>query len=283
MNYHIVQKMFPIALFLITCISLNHTHNLYGMHARRDSESDHDIPGINKLSPRGLAPLHEAAENGNFQDAHDLLSLLADVNVKDDLSCTPLHHAARSACADTVSLLIENNAAIDASNIYGHTALHEAAKHKHGTDVIQALLEHKANPRLTDNNGLTPLHYAAQMGNAATVALLLGAKAKPFSPDKQGNTPLHLSASNGHLDATRLLLEAGTIVDSRDANNATALHAAAYNGRIPVIELLVRHKANLLAVDSQNKTPKKCAQDSQRPDAVKKLDELMKEALGRHD
>ncbi|OWZ25652.1 ankyrin repeats family protein [Wolbachia endosymbiont of Wuchereria bancrofti] len=41
------------------------------------------------------------------------------------------------------------------------------------TDVVQALLDKRANPLLQDNNGCTPLHYAAENGHVKIVLDLL--------------------------------------------------------------------------------------------------------------
>ena len=58
--------------------------------------------------------------------------------------------------------------------------------------------------------GLTPLHFAAGHGLAATQSLL-EAGASVDAVDKEGDTPLHYAADKGHADVARALLEAGAL------------------------------------------------------------------------
>lgn len=47
--------------------------------------------------------------------------------------------------------------------------------------------------------GKGPLHWAAQFGEAATLARLLAVAVDPSPRDGAGNTPLHLAALNSHM------------------------------------------------------------------------------------
>eukprot|EP00976_Prorocentrum_cordatum_P100352 1192197-Prorocentrum_minimum.AAC.5 len=65
-----------------------------------------------------------------------------------------------------------------------------------------------------DAHGETPLHVAADLGNAWLVRLLLrkGASANPTTP-VTAVTPLHLAAKEGHTAVVRELLDGGADVD----------------------------------------------------------------------
>ncbi len=54
----------------------------------------------------------------------------------------------------------------------------------------------------------TPLHDAAQSGNAELVKLLLEAKANPAAKDFRGNTPLDLAKESNHPRVVRMLQSA---------------------------------------------------------------------------
>lgn len=73
-------------------------------------------------------------------------------------------------------------------------------------------------PLRTD--GFTALHYAADQGRDAAVAVLLEKKANVNSDDGSGWTPLHLAARRGELSIVKALVEAGA--DTRLKTDASA-------------------------------------------------------------
>ena len=56
--------------------------------------------------------------------------------------------------------------------------------------VSELLLDHGADPNISDENGATPLHRAASKGNLEIVKLLLQFNCRIDAMDRQGNTPL---------------------------------------------------------------------------------------------
>lgn len=64
--------------------------------------------------------------------------------------------------------------------------------------LLDILLGEKANCLLQDGNGKTPLHIAAETGNARHVKALAKASfASIRQKDANGRTPLHFAALNG--------------------------------------------------------------------------------------
>lgn len=93
----------------------------------------------------------------------------------------------------------------------GWTALHLAA-HFGRIEAAQALLAAGANVAAHSWNGMDnePLHAAAaHRGNLAMVAALLDAGAQVNSREHGGFTPLHQAAQNGDADMVNLLLSRG--------------------------------------------------------------------------
>ena len=132
---------------------------------------------LNARDGRGFTALHRAAAAGKAVDIAALAAAGADVNATTHgVRLTPLHVAVwwRASLA-TVQALIAAEAAVDATDSLGLTALHRAARDRR-TDpaVVTALLAAAADPNAQDSLQRTPLDYATQadVSNAAIAELL---------------------------------------------------------------------------------------------------------------
>ncbi len=105
-----------------------------------------------------------------------------------------------------------------------------------------------------DEEGTTPLFWAAQKGHADVVVLLLAKGASPEIDGPRG-MPLHAAAEEGHREIAELLLAKGADVNAKGENDKTPLHLAAFNGRGEVVELLLAKGAAVDAKDRFGNTP----------------------------
>jgi ankyrin repeat protein len=151
--------------------------------------------------------------------------------------------------------------------------IHDAARKGDVAEVKRLLGE---DPKLVNleqgrakNNGVTPLHYAAQEGHKAVVQLLLASGAKINARGSYG-TALELAVFNSHPDVANLLLDkrarldiftaAGLgktkdierllrwykpLINATDSDGQTALHWAAYTGQKAVVDLLLAKGAKV--------------------------------------
>jgi ankyrin repeat protein len=98
-----------------------------------------------------LTALHEAAREGNLQLVQSLVnSGVVGINAKDDWEeKTPLHCAAGRGHIEVVQWLLENKADVNACSWRGRTALHCAALCGHMA-VAQCLINYGANLHVRD-------------------------------------------------------------------------------------------------------------------------------------
>jgi ankyrin repeat protein len=133
----------------------------------------------------------------------------------------------------------------------GGTPLFYAAAHRRAS-ITKLLLDHGANLGVIDIRGGTALCYAlgTSQPNTNVIAILLERGAlnvQPISRDALFCVESQVSAA-AHIE---LLLKYGVNVNSRSVDGYTALMKFAYDGNSPAVALLIRHGAmvNVIASD----------------------------------
>eukprot|EP00667_Euglena_gracilis_P013051 EG_transcript_13452 len=93
-------------------------------------------------------------------------------------------------------------------------------------DFLQYLLRFEIDPNLADEDGNTPLHWAARQGCPTATALLLQAGADLYARDGRGRTP-HFAALPRHWPVARLLVDDDprAVRTLRDSSGRSLLHA----------------------------------------------------------
>jgi len=78
-------------------------------------------------------------------------------------------------------------------------------------EAVRDHLRGRANPNAADDNGWSPLHFAAQANSEAVALLLLLAGAEVNAQDSNGNTPLSTAvfSSRGDGELIQLLRASG--------------------------------------------------------------------------
>jgi len=139
--------------------------------------------------------------------------------------------------------------------------------------AVRALLKERAEVDAAQGDGMTALHWAAELGNQEIASLLLTAGANPRAATRIArHTPLHVAAIGGHSVVAGLIAAAGADVNATTTTGATALHFAATAGSGATATLLVDRGADVNAREPQwGQTPLMFAAAAGRTDVVKLL------------
>ncbi|RHZ58457.1 palmitoyltransferase akr1 [Aspergillus thermomutatus] len=137
----------------------------------------------------------------------------------------------------------------------GITPLHWAAINNQYA-MCKFLLDNGANVNAKGGDSVaTPAMWAAQRCHYYIVHLLLQHGADPLLTDVQGYNILHLATIDGNAFLLVLLLHQEIPVDSIDQQGHTGLMWAAYKGYPACVDLFLRWGANVNAFDDGGLTP----------------------------
>ncbi|HUU38846.1 MAG TPA: ankyrin repeat domain-containing protein [Candidatus Desulfaltia sp.] len=171
------------------------------------------------------------------------------------LQAAEIHQAAEAGDLAKVKALVEKDPAlIKAKDENGRTPLHFAAQGEH-LDVLRYLVDKGADLNVLDDNGIAPLLTLAARGQTEAAHLLIdkGADIDIKNPVKQ--TPLNLAAEYGLEGMVKLLIDKGANIENKHAYGRTPLVGAARErGNINVIRMLLDAGADINSSDKWGET-----------------------------
>jgi palmitoyltransferase len=121
--------------------------------------------------------------------------------------------------------------------------------------TVHLLLQHGADPLITDNQGYNTLHISTFNGNVFLVVLLLHQGIPVDVEDAYGHTGLMWSAYKGFPQCVDVFLRWGASVHAKDEQGFTALHWALVKGSTGCIQKLLEYGADRFAKTQTGKTP----------------------------
>lgn len=157
----------------------------------------------------GYYALQWASLNNRPAAAQYIIQHGGDVNAADHTGQTALHWSAVRGAVQVAELLLQEGANVGAADMYGYQATHVAAQYGQTAFLYHIVTKWNADPDIPDNDGRSPLHWAAYKGFADCIRLLLFLNAYRGRQDKEGCTPLHWAAIKGNLEACTVLVQAG--------------------------------------------------------------------------
>ncbi|KAF6140343.1 hypothetical protein GIB67_011362 [Kingdonia uniflora] len=199
-------------------------NDVYTAAAYGDLEKMHRLvesEGASVSEPDGLGyyALHWAALNNRTAVAQYIIEHRGDVNAVDQMGQTALHWCAVRGAVQVAELLLQEGARVDIADAYGYQTTHVASQYGQTSFLYHVVTKWNADPDAPDNDGRSPLHWAAYKGFADSIRLLLFLDAYMGRQDKDGCIPLHWAAIRGNLEACTVLVQAGKKEDLAVTDN----------------------------------------------------------------
>lgn len=170
----------------------------------------------------GMKPLIDSVGANNAEMISLLIKKGADPNeICSYLNMTSLMWAGSSDAPLAAQALIDNGADINKKDHLGETALHHAIDWR-DKEVIKVLLDNGIDINAQDNSGMTPLQKAIMRNNIAAIKTLLKYKADIEIKDDNGHTALHWAGHYGYREIMNLLITEGADTTAKTNNGLTA-------------------------------------------------------------
>lgn len=250
---HIVASTHPDPTPLLTLlleaghapnIRAHFTHNRTALHeaARRTgSEAGSAIHSlllhgakVDAVKKGDWTALMVAGAAGNAQSIRVLIEAGAQLRLKNIAGACAIHLAARKGCMEGVGIMLERDAGlVHLAARNGRRVLHFAARGGR-REVVELLLEYRAEVGAVDKGGMCAGHEAAIGGSVECVRVLMnveGGREAMWRGDCGGLGGLHYAAMEGRVDVVRALVEDGGDVKRKDGRGLSALFLAIWHGR----------------------------------------------------
>lgn len=190
---------------------------------------------------------YSAIRANDLSALRSLLAKGADPNIADARGgSTPLMHAAAVGSVESMKLLLDHKAMVNAATAAGLTALMMSVT---DIDKVRLLLDAGADVNVATKRGRTALMLAAASDSSAPIVRLLMARgADPKALDFGKGTALHQAVRGGDLATIRMMVDAGLGVNDVSFGAFTPLMGAAFSGSVEGVKVLLSKGANVNAV-----------------------------------
>ena len=136
-------------------------------------------------------------------------------------------------------------------------------------ELLQQLLDAKADANHQEVNGLSALHWACSDGRVECVRLLIDSKADVNLHGEYGATGLRFAAQNGQLECLKLMIDAKADVNHQNKHGVSGLYSACGDGRVECVRLLIDSNADVNLETTDGDTGLMLAAEKGRPDCLK--------------
>jgi len=207
---------------------------------------------------RGETPLMSAIAAGRNDIVTLLLEAGAQTQTMDNEGWTPLISAIVGGRREIVESLLRAGVDLEQRDAEGETPLAVAAEMENvwRRGIADLLLDHGADPNARKtSDGSAPLNCAAIHGSNELVQRLIELRADVNAQAEDGNTALSSAVLTGQGDTVKLLLNAGAQTNTLDNEGWTPLATAIVRGEREIVEDLLRAGVDVEQRGGQGDTP----------------------------
>jgi ankyrin repeat protein len=198
--------------------------------------------------------VEDAMRHNNIYRITKLIN--SNLNTPDKSGFRLIHVATQRNIEELVELLIERKADVNPESPEGASPLHLAAANTVGTNgIITKLIMAGANLEARNVGGLKPIHLACEAGNARSLRALILGRADINASCNEGVTPLHIATRWQKHDCLKTLLENGAEHSATTSRLTTPLHIAAKEADDVATALLLDAGANINALTIDGWSP----------------------------
>ena len=211
---------------------------------------------VNVPNMGGRTPLMLACKKENIRTINVLLNAGANPHISDDSGDTCLHYAVNGVRSEeALDIIISHGVDVNAVNKNIQTALMIACD-KRRTDLINILLNARANPNITDADGFACIHHMVVKGcSKEALETIIKHGASVNASNRNNETALLIACKKGNMDNINVLLNAGANIRFANDDGDTCLHYAV-DGKCSkeVLEMIISHGADVNATNKDSIT-----------------------------
>jgi ankyrin repeat protein len=204
---------------------------------------EHDHDALIRCDHDGRTSLHIAASGTSSRASLFLLQQAPSLlTATDKHGAFPLHYCESPSVAEQLCTL---GASMDATDIHGKTALHNAVTKGLGP-LVKKLCEMRKEANMPLFTNYSPLHVAVQNMRHEITVVLLGYGASPNDRNNMGNTALHIAAVGSPRHILKALIGADADVSILNNRGESPLFIAVDHRNAAAIEELSYHRPELI-------------------------------------
>jgi|GEM_PF-6248543 len=185
-----------------------------------------------------------------FCSAAIILAAMIQVNCGENSMTKAIREHDQAGVEALLSQGIDIDGALDGD---GRTPLMMAA-YKGTPEIMQLLIDHKADLNAKDRNGSDAMIFAARGGSCSNITKLAEKGKKVDPEEKAKHTALMEAAANADAHSVKCLIDLGADPDRQDGSGNTALMYAVRSKDLATVKLLIDTGADSERKNDKNET-----------------------------
>ena len=217
----------------------------------------------------GNSFLHQAAANASPEMIKMLITMGANMHVRNENGMTPYEVSMTSWNAEGLNGFLDAGLSLDAKGSQNMTLPLEVAALADWQTMETFLQKTGVDVNYTDETGYSLVHAACAQGNLGALTTLMNKGARADQKDMVASTPLHRLVAYRHLAAERelgvdRLIYMGADLNAQDNKGKTPMHIAVQFGAPRLVKKLINEGADVNIKDQEGKTPMDRLEDTIR-------------------